>query len=331
MSVEVPADGMTCVNSTADCRFLADAFSWAVSSASGLPVALHLLNGTHTIDSGMHPGEFNASSAASALWMLGDGAAVIRTMSRPFLEVFSGAPPIVLRGMIVEGHEVRSTRLQPLPSHSCCLTVLCAGVQDAPAISVYGATLTIEQCTFRSNAGSALHINGGDVRIRSSAFVSNGGLSIVQGGAIRASAGQVLIEQSSFDGNRASTGAALHASGAVILTVLQSTLASNRAAQSGGAFYVTDSARVLLGRMTLLEDNSAPELGGASVYLDGTAARVDYVLPAPLGHWVANSVHCSAAADDGDLCVSERYNTTLTRLPRVSDENFPFQCAVRSY
>jgi hypothetical protein len=194
-------------------------------------------------------------------------------------------------------------------------------------ISIHGGVVSIENCTFRASTQTAVHIEGGAVDIQSTEFVANGG-SAVRGGAIFASAGFVNIGHSRFHSNVAQHGAALYADGNASLLVRNTIFLNNNASRSGGAMHVAGSARVRLGDMTLLLDNLAPEGFGRSALVAGVGSRVLYVLPAPLGHWVANTFICSAALGDGGTCTHDLHNRTLTALPYgATDDSFPFRCA----
>ena len=159
---------------------------------------------------------------------------------------------------------------------------------NGPAIAVRGGQVWIDGCAFvRNEHSGALRVLGGTVRISNSRFEANSFLD-GDGGALDATNGTLSLLNATFRANRAQRGGALHVSGAATrVNILHSQFTGNVATREGGAVAV-DAATVTLGNQTSLVRNTAPV--GASVTLHtGLAA---YVLPAPLGHWIASTFTC---------------------------------------
>ena len=205
----------------------------------------------------------------------------------PQLSIQSGAPPIAMRGLTFERSE------------------------SAPPLTVTGGELEVESCSFLDNRASAIYINGGVVRIRDAAFDRNGAPE-VNGGAIAADAGEMTIEAALFTGCTAASGGAIYAGGSARVWLREAVFANNTAGVAGGAISVSAIADVQLAEHTLLRENSAPDKGKL-VAVDGQHARVSYVLPAPLGMWIPNTIE-------------EQGDTKYVFAGSADDEIFPFQC-----
>ena len=126
---------------------------------------------------------------------------------------------------------------------------------NTPAIIVTDeADLVVINCAFESNPGSAIRQLSGRLQVRSSLFKGNGN-NRVSGGAFQLLGGVSEILSSTLENNLALTGAAVYVFAAVLS----------------------------LGERTLLRNNLAVLDGNSVSVANGT---VNYLLPAPLGHWV---------------------------------------------
>lgn len=280
---------------------------------------------------------FDASTLASEVRILGDGA-VFRDMRSTLFTIQPGSPPIRFSGLVFRN-------MQSL----------------APAIIVHGGDVTFDGCVFDANP-SALLVDGGHVDITNSTFTRNGhatkrggaididaeaSLQIessaffanvaMEGGAIRLSGdASLMINSSSFTANLAELGGAFFTSGAARLS-LSNTLITENNATHGAALNVADNARVILSNQTALVNNNKQRLLASTVQLSGyasstgtggTEGRFLYLLPAPLAHWIANSITCNAHASTlEESCTPEFYGQTYSSLPFGTLEgNYPFAC-----
>ena len=107
-----------------------------------------------------------------------------------------------------------------------------------------GTSVTVNNSSFIGNravnlgAGGAIDLNGGRLVVNRSSFVDNAAEAI--GGAIATwLAGEVSVANSSFSGNRAETGGAIHSGGAPI-TLTHVTMTDNFA-MNGAALHSSDS------------------------------------------------------------------------------------------
>jgi len=184
--------------------------------------------------------------------------------------------------------------------------------------------VTIRNCSFHSNRASGIVVrSGSQVAIHSSSFQDNGDANI-NGGAVHIDGGRVWIESTVFRGNTAVKGGALYVGPQASVHIYSCSFVENSATEHGGALYIMgNSTRVAFADRTRLSRNTARR--GSTLFLgqDSTAA---YVLPAPMGFWVANTQKCVPSVH-GDLC-SSRVNAMVTlMLPGALDDDFPFICS----
>ena len=232
------------------------------------------------------------------------GGARFEALQQTLFAVRTGAPPVTFVG----------------------LTFL-ASTSTGAVIDVDGGDLvSFDGCVFEGNT-LALRVASGTVAVRNSTFRANGMLT-AEGGAIRAEGtSSILIDSTLFGGNLAGEGGAIHASGSASLTISRTNFTANNASR-GGAVSVLGSAVMVLRDQTRLHSNSARE-SASTLRIDG-AARVVYVLPAPLGHWIASTVVCDdAAAAVDSLCLSNhgvQSGQHFAALPRGDLDDYPFTC-----
>ena len=263
----------------------------------------------------------NNLTLASKIIIRGDNAIFQGEASSPasVFTIMRGAPPVIFQGLQFVGSAV------------------------APAITADGEVSVVD-CLFQGNQGSALHIRGGTATVISSQFVSNGAPSVSHGGAIRVTNDvgrpKVLISDSKFVANSAAYGGAIAVTGALV-TVEYSTFEGNIAKYDGGALHTLD-ADIRLGNKTQFLANAARQ-GRTSMVQSGLFA---YILPAPLGTWLPNVVSCTLAripcnfvanascdpssqpVSDTQPCEAEFRDQALTNLARGPlNDDFPFPCA----
>ena len=264
------------------------------SAAEGFISELNLMSGAYLVK-GMAPMAFDASIVSSHVRIVGATRTVIRGGEASVFTVGAGSPKVELLGLHFSAFSTR------------------------PAITVLGGEVLIQNCTFEANAMSALHIEGGHVRVVDSRFIGNGG-GALHGGAIKATGGQLSIVRCELEGNQARVdGGALYAQGKSVVLVEDSRLHSNSASQRGGAICTVGTVEMVLANQTMLRDNVAGS--GNSVFLDASVAYSAYVLPAPRGHWVAHAKlswrpgfegafafrMLTGALDDGECSTSSQF------------------------
>ncbi len=131
------------------------------------------------------------------------------------------------------------------------------------AIVVTNASPTFRNCLFADNVspfgGGALKASQSNVLIDRSIFRNNTA-SYNNGGAIHALGGALRIANSVFTGNTATNGGALYGQN---LTVVNCTLAHNRAVREAGGLYVDSNATVF--NSILWGNTAAPTLTGDSL------------------------------------------------------------------
>jgi len=151
-------------------------------------------------------------------------------------------------------------------------TVSDNGAQNtAGAIAVDGGTLVVTDCLIVGNTaptGGAIG-NSGTVQITSSVLANN--VASTFGGAITfgASAGTVTIVESTLSGNSAANGGAIGTSIGGSLVITNSTLAGNTATGTGGAVYGHKYPHLTLTNVTI-SGNTAGNGGGLFFTPDGS-------------------------------------------------------------
>jgi hypothetical protein len=160
---------------------------------AGAPTQLILSAGTYSGSSSLFgrrrlsgtPIVFGNNSVPSAITFSGDGNTVLSNFP---LVVSAGAPPISFSGLRFEDSD------------------------SSPALTLEGAEVTIDDCKFSRNHGSALSVQGHSAAatIRRSQFESNGNSDLPRGGAISVlDGGWLHVEESMFASNVAAEGGAI--------------------------------------------------------------------------------------------------------------------------
>ena len=283
---------------------LAIAILAAQDSAAGTPLHLFLPGSDAYVTS---PIVIDGSARASEIIISGantsrsDGRAVLRVErgatgingrrldvgSRPLLTLLPGAPPVRLISLQIVG----------------AIRVSLGGVGPPPQLEVVECNMTGEV----DMGGRVLQVQGGSVAVFDSAIVdsAHGGV-LLEGGSL-------LMDRCLLAGNRAARGAGMAViSGAA--TIMRTSFLDNAAAVSGGGLQV-DGGVVSLRNHTLFSRNSAPREAGAS--LEVQAGSIEYVLPAPLAHWVFIQGGCDGASTDGGVSAL---------APGAIDITYPFEC-----
>eukprot|EP00966_Prymnesium_polylepis_P026930 622619-Prymnesium_polylepis.1 len=224
-------------------------------------VSVYVGRGDHQLQG---PLVIDANVTSSEIVIQGDGATLQSAAGGPAFVIRAGAP------------RVRLTDLR---------------LDDSVAISIEGGDVTIDGCHFDGAAATgregngralteddgrpahALKVQGGRVRVKGVTF------SALRGGAALVTAGELLVDNCTFQGNAADMG------GAVLITggsarITRTQFSRNRAQTSGGALQVDGGACVLADGTQFL-DNRAP-LGSSLQFSGGV---LNYELPSPLAHW----------------------------------------------
>jgi len=121
-------------------------------------------------------------------------------------------------------------------------------------LSTNGWPLTVANCAFRRNQGSALFMDG-FAMIVNCVFSGNAGSS---GAAATAIGG--TFSGCTFSGNAATTGGAIYVNGGTV-DILGCSFTGNRAATAGGAIYTSSATTSLVN--CVFQSNSAASRGGA--------------------------------------------------------------------
>lgn len=278
---------------------------WARSAnAIGLPIVIHIANGTYQLNGNAPEMMFDVETTASEVRLIGDGGAELFAQgTAPLLTVSTGAPPVVLSGLVIRG-----------------------------LVVVRSGSAMIDRCRFEGSSArtSGLFVRDGSVRVQQSEFL--GDVTQLEGGAINVSggtldmvdstltvvggalnvccSGHARVQQTVFVDNRAALGAISVSGG--LLEIINSTLTRNEAmnhSDGGGALYVS-GGEVILKAKTLFLENKAAGVS-QSVYVQ--AGSVVYTLPTPLGRWIPSFL---------------TEPTTQLTLPQHGTADFPFACAL---
>ena len=128
------------------------------------------------------------------------------------------------------------------------------GNEEAPAVEVRGGGhALIENCQFRSNAGTAIVVRrGGDARVSSSHFIRNGRRASLHGGAVKVDGGRVQVIDSTFVRNAGLKGGALFATDSSIVSIMDSFFFKNVANDAGGVRAADGSKMCTCGRCCTL-------------------------------------------------------------------------------
>ena len=221
------------------------------------------------------------------------------------------------------------------------------GSAQTPALTLRGGNVDIQNCMFDSNSASVVHLDGGTLHVEDSMFTFNGweatdvaadrqrrkmqastvpvSTTVVEkGGAISVDTGHLTVIRSSFYGNRAAFGGAIHVEHSARLTIRHTTFEANQATNRGGAIDVAGPAELLLSNQTQMIDNSAPT--GSSLYL-AQRQTAWYILPAARGTWVPSTFRCDAQSFDA-RCSPQLYGASIMAFHRgPTDSDFPLLCA----
>ena len=298
MPLRVECEGGTCSQQ------LQQALEWARSTnATGLPVVIHIANGTYQLDGNAPEMTFNAGTTASEVRLIGEGGALLTALedSEPLLTVSTGAPFVTLFGLVIQS-----------------------------LVAVHGGSAMIDRCRFEgsSAARGGLAIRDGSVRVQRSEFM--GDVTHLEGGAINVSGGtlemvdstltvvggalavcchgRVWVQQAMLTGNVAPLGAITVSGG--FLEITNSTLMRNVAEdpEGGGALHVSGGSVILKAKTLFLENRAA----GVSQSVFVQAGSVIYTLPTPLGRWIPSFL---------------TEPTIQLTLPQHGTADFPFACA----
>ena len=191
-----------------------------LETVRGQPAVIHLANGTYDMGLFEEAPTINLSStAASEIWIVGDGGAVVRGI--PYIPLFfldHRTPRFHLRNLIIHGQ-----------------------------VLVTGGDLQLKSCVFegsRSDQGGAIEMRSGRMDAEDSTFENNTANS---GGAVHQSGGDAIFSGCTFVRNVAleeQGGGAFNVLGGVVEFKRRSTLHDNKASSTEESLYVASDAEV---------------------------------------------------------------------------------------
>jgi hypothetical protein len=133
-----------------------------------------------------------------------------------------------------------------------------------------GSQVTVEGCTFISNSGSTIEINSSTCTINNST-IKDGNTSYT-GGGVNIISGTCTINNSTIENCKAgSSGCGIYSDNSSTCTIVNSTIRNNsggytaRGAVGGGGIY---SAGILTVKDSVISDNKAAEVSGGGIYND---------------------------------------------------------------
>ena len=202
----------------------------------------------------------DANLKLARLEITADSDAFILSNAPTLLEVRAGAPPVMLRGLGLDG-QVRiesSTEFVDCSFDSASVRQgrqLQAG-KDVRALLVLSGQVLISDTVFNNLLGGAIEVSGGTVVVHTSTFKSN---RAERGGSLLVTGGKVSVGDSTFTDNKATDD------------------------KGGGAIRV-------IGKNASLELADLTVITGSAGFGGSVASDVEwtYVLPAPLAHYVSN-------------------------------------------
>lgn len=202
----------------------------------------------------------DANLKLARLEITGDSNAFISSNASTLLEVRAGAPPVMLRGLGLDG-QVRiesSTEFAGCRFDSASVRrgrQLQAG-KDVRALLVLSGHVVISDTVFKDLLGGAIEVSGGTLVVHTSTFTSN---RAKRGGSLLVTGGKMTVGNSTFTDNKATDD------------------------KGGGAIRV-------IGTSASLELAALTVITGSAGFGGSVASDVEwtYVLPAPLAHYVSN-------------------------------------------
>jgi len=182
---------------------------WNNASVAGSIVLVALAPGEHDLSATLL---FDAYTHASEVRLFGNRSTVLRAPSgASVLTMLDGAPPVSLRGIIVQGQLIVEAGLLQLDD---CL--------------IEGAHSSLN--------GGGLVLTGGRVEARNSSFRRN--VALGNGGAVSVGGGHGTFERCLFERNAALYGGALHVSGGTV-DLRAGTLLMGNTALEGQSMFIT--------------------------------------------------------------------------------------------
>ena len=172
------------------------------------------------------------------------------------------------------------------------------GLQLHSQVSIDGGALHVQNCTFKecsAELGGAVQVTGGSLTVERTVFES---CKATRGGAAWVSGGVAIFSSCTFKGCTASkeTGA--------------------------GAVWVEPTGSVVLRERTSLYDNYAAGLLD-SIYI-AVGGELQYVLPAPLAHYID-------LARDGQVAADYSGRSAIALTAGKQYQNYPSACAAGVY
>ena len=291
---------------------------------TGRELQVWLAAGEHSLAGGLVP---DANLPLSRLQISAASNGVLITSdASTLLEVHAGAPPLKLQGLdlggqvriyggddvellncsfrganVAQGRRLEATRVRATGTRALALTLALAlalalaltltltptltltlvGATGTRALLISGGHVVLDAALFEDHAAGAIAVSGGRLELRSSVLRRN---EAERGGALLVTGGDVLVDNSYFAHNKATDGS-----------------------ESGGAIYVEDARRLVLGNRT--------KILGSKGYGGSVASNIEwtFVLPAPLAHYVQAQ---------GGVAVNSL---------RVYDYDYPIPCSATLY
>lgn len=187
------------------------------------------------------------------------------------IEGFGSEQPIVILNSTFEYNSAPDAAVINIRVASSNLTIKSSSFrynkgEKQGAIALVGVNCVVESSTFLANTateGAAIFMrSNASIEISDSQFISNTAVSL--GGAISSLKNTNptnRITNSLFDGNSASTGAAIYVDGS-IMDISGIVIRNCHAGNSGGGIFVNDATSTLSLNSSILENNSAKNGGG---------------------------------------------------------------------
>ena len=198
-------------NSSEDgaCQHLDSALAWARSAqGAGLIAVVHLANGTHHVNNSAPELTFDAGTTSSEVRLIGDEDTELRPLdgSQPLLRIASGAPPVTLSGLRLQG-QVEVSSAQPVHVERCRFqggTAVAGG-----ALAILNGSVLVDESVFVENQaqtkGGAIALTGGLLDLRSSTLVRNAAAGAQGGGALHMEGGVAVLKNTLMLDNHAGT------------------------------------------------------------------------------------------------------------------------------
>ena len=197
-------------------------------------------------------------------------------------------------------------------------TTLQASSPNASLFKVVVGAPTVTLVSLQLN--SQVLIDGGVLHVQNCTCKES---SAELGGAVQVKGGSLAVERTVFEGCKATRGGAAWVSGGVAIFSRCTFKDCTASEETGaGAVWVEPSGSVVLRQETLLHDNYAAGLLN-SIHV-AVGGKLQYVLPAPLAHYID-------LARDGVVAADYRGRSAIALTAGKQYQNYPSACAAGVY